>query len=94
MENAKLKPGMEIWLNCMVSDGPLSEHLVRFRVGDRKWLGFVKDSELSSDRKRVRAVILDLKNGIVTIGIRGHSPTSDNPIKTNREQISGISAVA
>jgi hypothetical protein len=94
MSKAKLKEGMEIWLNCEVSAGPLSEHLVRLQIGNTKWFGFVTESELSKTRKQIRAVILGFKDGTVTIGIRGHSPTSNNAIKASREQISGLSAVA
>jgi hypothetical protein len=94
MRKGKLREGMEIWLKCEVSAGPLSEHLVRLRIGDKKWFGFVSDSDLSPSRKQVRAVILGLEDGTVTIGIRGHSPTSNNAIKASREQIDGLSAVA
>jgi hypothetical protein len=95
MEKGEIRLGAEIWLRCDVSSGPLSEHLVRLRLGDAIWFGFVKSSELSSDQKKVRATVLDLKNQTVTIGIRGHSPTSNNAIQTSREQIaSGVGAVA
>ena len=90
-----LRLGMEIWLGCDISPGPLNEHLVRFQIGPIRWFGFVKNSELNVDEKKVRATVLDIKDHIVTIGIRGHSPTSNNAIKTSREQIySGLSAVA
>src|ERR1700722_4976920 len=87
----KLREGMQIWLNCEVSAGPLSEHLVRLQIGDTKWFGFVRESELNKTGKQVRAVILGLNDGTVTIGIRGHSPTSNNAIKASREQINGLS---
>jgi len=91
-----LKPGMEIWLDCDASPGPLNERLVRLQIGSNiRWFGFVKNAELSGDGKKVRATVLDIKNHVVTIGIRGHSPTSNNAIKTSREQIPfGIGAVA
>lgn len=91
----RLKLGTEVWLNCDVSPGPLNEFVVRFKIGDSLWFGFVQATELSQDRKHVRATVLDIKNSIVTIGVRGHSPTSNNAIQASRDQIvSGLSAVA
>lgn len=97
MEKAKrLKPGTTIWLNCEVSPGPLNEFLVRLVVGTIRWFGFVKPSELNADQTQIRVTILDIEDHVVTIGIRGHSPTSNNAIKTSTEQIysAGIGAFA
>ncbi|MGO9266182.1 MAG: hypothetical protein ACLQBA_15110 [Candidatus Binataceae bacterium] len=91
----RLKRGLEVWLNCEASPGPLNEYLVRLKVGETLWFGFVQRSELAENHKRVRATVLDIKNQTITIGIRGHSPTSNNTFQTSREQIaSGLSAVA
>jgi hypothetical protein len=81
----KLKPGMEIWLDCDTSPGPLNERLVRLQIGPTRWFGFVKNSEVSEGGTKLRATVLDIKNHVVTIGIRGHSPTSNNAIKTSTE---------
>jgi hypothetical protein len=87
MEKQPWKPGETIWLNCEISPGPLNENLVRVQLGNERWFGFVKKSELSNDKKQVRAIVLEVKRGLVTIGIPGHSPTSNNAITTRSETI-------
>ncbi len=82
-----LKPGATIWLNCEISPGPLNESLVRVQLGSERWFGFVKSSDLNDDKKQVRAIVLEVKRNLVTIGIPGHSPTSNNAITTKSETI-------
>ncbi|HLK86410.1 MAG TPA: hypothetical protein VKT27_07855 [Candidatus Binataceae bacterium] len=81
----QLKPGMEIWLDCDTSPGPLNERLVRVKIGPNRWFGFVKNSEISENGRQLRAKVIDINSQVVTIGIRGHSPTSNNAIKTKKE---------
>ncbi len=94
-KRALLKPGETVWLDCEISPGPLSESLVRVQLGNERWFGFVRSSDLNDDKKQVRAVVLQVKRGLVTVGIPGHSPTSNNAITTNSEIIkTGHGAVA
>jgi hypothetical protein len=93
----KIEKGATVWLPCEIRSGPFASErrvLVRTTCGD-EWFGFVDLSDLDEEKKLVRARVVRIHDGNVTLAIRGHSPAS-HAVRAEKSTIStsGCGAIA